>query len=162
MTCRAHDEAAGRLRLCRPALLSVAAAAALVASAQTPATAVAPDSGAVVDAGMPLRDPFWPVGFVPPAGIDAGGRGVGTEPSVRAGEAEWRAAQRLLLLKGISRIRGSGSETIYAAVINGRLVEPGETVSVAMGNKTFRWRVTGITLEEGPVYERIVPMPAGK
>jgi hypothetical protein len=132
-----------------------------------PADAARPPPGAAAadaeTANPRLRDPFWPVGYAPPAGGEdaRSGAPVAREPA-RAGEVEWRAAQKLLALRGVSRIRGAGGDAICAALINGRLVQAGETVSVILNGKTFRWRVTEITMEKGPVYERIVPAPGAK
>ncbi len=103
------------------------------------------------------RDPFWPIGYAPPAaaGADAASLGLQAENQVRANEAEWVAAQKLLVVKGVMRSgRAADSSETYGVLINGKLIEAGGVVSVIANGKTFRWRIIRVT-EDGPVYERV-------
>lgn len=120
------------------------------------ATLEAVAGGSATNRTGDLRDPFWPVGYAPPP--------VAGNPNdgVRASESSWRAAQKLLIIKGVSRVRGTGGLSEYTALINGRLVQTGETVNVTMDGKTFQWRVVGINLQDGPLLQRIGTPATGK
>lgn len=104
------------------------------------------------------RDPFWPVGFAPSAGAasDSASLHQQQENQVRANETEWRAAQKLLIVRGVmgGRGRGADGQVVYGALINGEYVEAGGIASVVMNGKTFRWRVTRVN-PDGPVFDRL-------
>ena len=96
------------------------------------------------------RDPFWPVGYVPrkvekpkPAAAAANPKQVVVrEPAI----PEWEEAGRRLDIRGISHIgreKGAQKER-FMAVVNGKMVEPGDTVSVTLGSRVYRWRVQDI------------------
>lgn len=107
-------------------------------------------------AGVPPghRDPFWPVGYVPrpvvkpvagtpearlPASV--------ARPPVAERPPNWTEATRRVDIRGTSRIgreKSTGAE-LYQAVVNGRVVEPGDTISVSFEGRTYRWRVQAIT-----------------
>lgn len=60
---------------------------------------------------------------------------------VAVGDAEdWPAARKQLKVSGISGRAGE-----YVALINERIVRPGDTVSVALGKHTYYWSVRQIT-----------------
>lgn len=94
------------------------------------------------------RDPFWPVGYVPrkvtkskvaPAGANP-------RPTAVPEPLEWDEAGRHLEINGIShmgREKGTKKER-YMAVVNGKVVEAGDPVSVALGNRVYRWRIQEI------------------
>ena len=103
------------------------------------------------------RDPFWPVGFVPKRtdkALPAAGKGSPTagnpggtasQPAPKA--VDWEEALRHLDIRGISRVardRTSGREA-YFAVVNGRIVEEGDTVASSWEGRVYRWRVGQIT-----------------
>ena len=85
-----------------------------------------------------IRDPFWPVGFYPEWW---------RQPAEKTGSAEevsapdkWSEAMKQVKVSGMSRMGNSG----FFAVVNGRTVTEGDTVSVMMDGKTYRWTVTEI------------------
>ena len=134
-----------------------------VADTQTAVVAVAPGGSA------PARDPFWPVGYVPrrpekPAAVVVARHGAGVAapaPPVAApavNPVDWDEARRKLDIRGISRIardRTSGRAAFFA-VVNNRMVEEGETVSVTWNGHVYRWRVTQI----GPAGLQLVKIDA--
>lgn len=145
-----------------PAVLP--AAVAPVVPAAAPAEAVPP---AAADAAPPgtnvvttSRDPFWPVGYVPvarrprvkPAGASVSAPGAIAEaagPAVAPKPPDWDEARRHIEIRGITRIgrdKTTGRET-YFAMINGRMTEEGEVVSVTWDGRTYRWRVGTIGAE---------------
>lgn len=102
------------------------------------------------------RDPFWPVGYT---GRKALPRPVATAPTPQVPQApaapswveDWTAAQKKLVVSGIS---GGGQAKGFMAIINGRLVTPGSTVSVTLDGVTYFWRVETVQ-REGPTYTRV-------
>lgn len=86
-----------------------------------------------------LRDPFWPVGWSPPA---LGGTGTGDGDG--SGLIQWSAATKLLKVIGLSKnITGS-----YVAIIRGvGVVEQGETISMDYRGLTYKWRLKNITAD---------------
>ena len=86
-----------------------------------------------------IRDPFWPVGFYPewwrqPAAKDGSSDGAEVRPD------QWAEAMKQVKVSGMSRMGNSG----FFAVVNGRTVTEGDTVSVMLDGKTYRWAVTEI------------------
>jgi len=105
-----------------------------------------------------VRDPFWPVGYAPPVETAADPAAIHRqlENQVRANETEWRAAQKLLVVRGVMSLNRhvADGQVVYGALINGQCVEAGGVASAVMNGKTFHWRVTRVTAE-GPVLERL-------
>lgn len=99
------------------------------------------------------RDPFWPIGYIPPKPVAAnpttGAEGHGkTEPATEKPiPVDWDAARQGLDIRGISLIgrERQSNAAKYLAMIGGKLVEAGDTVSVAYMSRTYRWRVTAIS-----------------
>jgi hypothetical protein len=113
------------------------------------------------------RDPFWPVDYTPPVLIPVvvvttGGASATpvrmVVPEVVIQESEWRAMEKDLTAaaKNWGRMR----EKPFV-LIHGKSYIIGDTVSLATGGKTFRWRITDITRQAGPVFERLLPKPVG-
>lgn len=103
------------------------------------------------------RDPFWPVGYVPPkpapvSSAEAAGTPSGTTPaeSEPAKPAEWGQARARLSLRGISsggRDRQTGKNR-FVAVLGGRLVEEGDMVTVSYEGQVYRWKVQSISAKD--------------
>lgn len=109
-----------------------------------------------------VRDPFWPVGYVPKAKpvaarltpapvIDAstGDLAPVVAPAAPKGTA-WEAARKQLHYQGISRfvekIPGRKTGKVkYQAFINGKLVEEGQVVEAVLDDFVYRFKVTSIT-----------------
>lgn len=106
-----------------------------------------------------VRDPFWPVGYVPrkpvrPVPAEAAAAKVVIPESARL--PMWEEARKLLDIKGISLIgrdRHSGHPK-YLAMVTGKFVEEGDTVSVSFEGLVYRWKVTGIS-EDGVSLRKI-------
>lgn len=111
--------------------------------------------------GMPrVRDPFWPVGYVPrkparqlvkPKAAEAAKTAIPDAARLPL----WDEARRSLDVRGISLIardKDSGRPK-FIAIIAGRLTEAGDTVSTTFENRIYRWRVVtidraGVTLQK--------------
>jgi hypothetical protein len=107
--------------------------------------------------GLPVqqRDPFWPVGYVPPrkpvkVPILEFSRAVAVksrdpEPAVRP--VVWEQARAQLDLRGVSSIgrdKTTGKPR-YIAAMAGRLVEDGDTVSIVLDGQVYRWKVVSVS-----------------
>ena len=101
------------------------------------------------------RDPFWPVGYVPPrqvaTNLTAAPEGAAkAEPAgERLAPPDWDSARKNLDIRGISLI-GREKQTNaakYLAIIGGRVVETGDAVSVVYMSRVYRWKVTAISPE---------------
>lgn len=100
------------------------------------------------------RDPFWPVGYVPrvvekppPGAAASSGAMIAPAAPVAERPLDWNEAKRHVDIRGTSRVgrdKSTGSE-LYQAVVNGRIVEAGDTVSVSFEGRLYRWRVQAIT-----------------
>lgn len=135
--------------------LAVAVLALSVVSAQQVAPTNVP--GGLSDTAAPSnaipRDPFWPVGYAPkdPEHADPGTGNAG--PVIT--EEDWRQAQKRMVTSSVfkSKDAATGSDR-FLALINGKVVTPGDTVTVKYRDFTFRFRVTNIA-SSGPQFERI-------
>lgn len=86
-----------------------------------------------------IRDPFWPIGYVPPSMQQAAGpnaTGAPAEPPSR----NWELAQKGLAIKGIIKAGNA-----YVATVNNKIVGQNETVSVYYDGQKYTWRVSSIT-----------------
>ena len=108
-----------------------------------------------------VRDPFWPVGYVPR-------KPVRTPPAVASQnnakvlipeasrQPMWEEARKLLDIRGISLIghdKQSGHSK-YLAMVGGKFVEDGDIVSVILDGLVYRWKVAGIS-EDGVSLRKI-------
>jgi hypothetical protein len=98
------------------------------------------------------RDPFWPVGYVPPEEKPA------DEPRTTASKGpvvekleppQWDLALKTLTIKGVMK-SGSG----YMAVINGQVTSENDTISTVFKKRSYSWRVAKIG-KEGVRFERL-------
>jgi len=105
-----------------------------------------------------LRDPFWPVDFVRPV---LPGEKLDPAAAAKIGEAEWRSVEKILreTIKGVSRVPTRSGRDEYLTLINGKLVGVGDSVSLAANGKHYRWKVAGISLRDGPAFERMTTAP---
>jgi hypothetical protein len=99
------------------------------------------------------RDPFSPVGYRPGPKVD---------PLVQARKIEqteieqerlarsWNEAQARLTVAGLSRMGDEG----YFAIVNGKMLRAGDTVSIDTEDGSFHWRVEEIG-KEGIKLKRI-------
>lgn len=137
-------------------LSSVATAAApsgVESQSQPSVEAAVPSPVADLEVPRVPRDPFWPVGFVPPPektpvrGTSAPGTTVTRVPETEAArQPEWDQARRRLNLRGLSstgRDRISGKPR-FVAIMAGRIAEEGDTVSSAFEGQIYRWKVVAI------------------
>ncbi|MFZ4394265.1 MAG: hypothetical protein ACOYOU_01405 [Kiritimatiellia bacterium] len=104
------------------------------------------------------RDPFWPIDYVRPV---LPGEKVDPIKDVKVYEAEWREAESALhgAAKNWGRMPGKQGADLCFVLINGKPFEVGDTVVLAANGKTYRWRVASISLQSGPVFERMLPTP---
>ena len=91
------------------------------------------------------RDPFLPVGYLPPRRATSG-ETTGATPVEAFQPTDWEQAQKMLNISGISRAGTgkAGSAQKYMAIINGRLVEEGNNLSVTLNGIAYRWQVQSI------------------
>jgi hypothetical protein len=100
------------------------------------------------------RDPFWPVGYVPPPEEKVDDST--TAPKSVADESQmeplqWDAAIKALIIKGIMK-----SSAGYLAVINGQVMSENDTISAVFKGRTYSWRVVKIN-RKGVQFERLEP-----
>jgi hypothetical protein len=141
-----------------PALVSPPAAAPAAPSPAAVPAAAMPAAPAVVLRDN-RRDPFWPVDMIRP--VMAGEKN-DPDAAVKIGEAEWRTVEKVLrgTVRGVSRLPARNGQNEYLALINGKFVAVGGTVSLAANGKTYRWKVASATLKGGPVFERVLSAPS--
>ena len=98
------------------------------------------------------RDPFWPVGYAPKKTVVATILPPATKTPVAADPVylsppDWNVARNRLDIRGISLIGRDKKSNApkYLAMIGEKLVEEGDTVSIIADNRTYRWKVAGIS-----------------
>lgn len=100
------------------------------------------------------RDPFWPVGYAPrkrekPLPFELSGTGSVKAPE-RAPEVKvvaWDQARARLDLRGVSSIgrdKTTGKPR-FVAVMAGKLVEEGDTISIAFEGQVYRWKAVSVS-----------------
>ncbi len=105
--------------------------------------------------GLPpiCRDPFWPVGFNPNPPVATAAPAPSLRPEVRLpqpvrlpepGAVEWSTARRQLKPTVGRSVDPDGNEQFFT-ILNNRLVNAGQTVSVTTPVFSFTWRVVRIT-----------------
>lgn len=122
-------------------------------------SAPAPAPAATRSSAGKRRDPFWPVNYrprteqpvrPPPSVEGQPDAPVTVQPvpppsDVTSAGVDWQAARRQLSVGGLVRYRPKGADAdVYSAMINGRLVEPGDVVQVDYQGIRYRWRVRAI------------------
>jgi len=95
------------------------------------------------------RDPFWPVGYVPrklerTTAVKAAAPVPESAPDL--GLPDWDGARKKMDSRGISRIGRDrdGAQDKYLAVVNGKVVEAGDVVTVPFDGRLYRWRIQAI------------------
>ena len=137
------------------ALIVQGACAAGEVASSAPNTLPAEDVG-TNSIAAPWRDPFWPVGYVPTP--DAASAAVTNAPvAVADSQARWQEARKRLQIQGLTRNRSR-----YLVVINGRMVETGDRVSVELAGVRYRWLVQAIA-SQGVTLEKVdaIAVPVG-
>lgn len=116
-------------------------------------------------ATIPLRNPFWPVGYhgsneaisdAPRVRVAAPAHEDDTRTSAAAAAAaaqsaadaptddrRWAKARKTLKIGGVLRV--SGADARQAVAINGKIYADGDLVSVNHDGCRFTWRVQGVT-----------------
>jgi hypothetical protein len=105
-----------------------------------------------------IRDPFWPVDWVPPPPLeqDVGGGTNVPKRVVKVEQVRWAEAQASLQQTGYSK----GRDGKYFAILKGiGVVQEGDTVSVTFAGKNYSWKIVSVT-EKGIVLERGGMRPA--
>jgi hypothetical protein len=99
------------------------------------------------------RDPFWPVGYVPPSERKVEAPRTKAEGPAAVVEVleppQWDLALKTLTIKGVMK-SGAG----YMAVINGQVTSEGDTISAIFKKRTYSWRIAKIG-KEGVRFERL-------
>ncbi len=91
-------------------------------------------------ASVVVRDPFWPVGYVPEKPQDKEDVARRKMLTGTNGNNGWNEAMKKVVINGVSS-RG-GNE--YVAVINSKIKTVGESVSVEYGGSRYTWQVERI------------------
>jgi hypothetical protein len=118
------------------------------------------------------RDPFWPIGYVPPP-PKAAEEPVAAAPEPQqpkpvenaVTEAEWALARKALVISGFTQTVRPGTQEIRnLAMVNRRMVAAGDTVTLVHQNIRFLWNAETVTdraIQLVPVKaERISPKSA--
>ncbi len=133
-------------------------------------TAVAPEPAAVASTAAVTkasntlqeqrRDPFWPVDYVRPVLVLPGEK-IDPVKDAKVFEADWREVEKVLhgTSKNWGRMSGKDGGDRYFVLINGKAFDVGDVITLPANGKTYRWRVASISLQSGPVFERILPTP---
>ncbi len=88
-----------------------------------------------------VRDPFWPVGYVPQVIQAVAQQQEDVQAESEKTKELWDEAQEQLTIAGISDMGPAG----LFAVINGRMTQASQIVSIQYKGYVFEWRVTEIT-----------------
>ena len=120
-----------------------------VPSGGAPAEPATEEESAPIPPGT--RDPFWPVGYVPPVEKKAEApKTTAAGPVVEKLEPpQWDLALKTLSIKGVMK-----SEAGYMTVINGQVTSENDTISTVFKKRTYSWRVAKIG-KEGVRFERL-------
>lgn len=115
-----------------------------------PAATLIPEDAAAAPLGfiyagtnLVERDPFWPVGYVPPSLLASGtpSAGVAEDDHTPPSEPKLAIDWPRLRLSGMTRKKDGG----YVGLIEGvGLVEKGDVVRMRRGDVVYRWRVDSI------------------
>lgn len=120
-----------------------------------PASTPAGEAGTGEPEPVPARrDPFWPVGYVPPPLVRSSDAAAAA--ATAAGEdavsavLQWDEALKTVSVQGIMK---TGPDT-YVAMVNGQVIGVGDTVSVRLGGRDYRWIVAAVGTE-GVSFKRV-------
>lgn len=123
------------------------------------------------------RDPFWPIGYVPPppapvaaAPVAAAPVAASPKPPPKPAEklvtdAEWALARKALVISGFTQtVRPDNQATRNLAMVNRRMVAAGDTITLIHQEIRFLWRVETVadrSIQLSPIKaERLVQKPA--
>jgi len=118
----------------------------------TPTTKDKPVSSgytALIPPGSPgagLRDPFWPIGWVPPPPQEEGGEDTGPKSPIQWGEAAKR-----LQVTALSKKAGGGYIAILKEI---GVVEKGDVITLTHGGLIYQWEIKNIS-SKGVVPKRL-------
>lgn len=108
-------------------------------SPTNPEAALAAEEASGSEQGSLLRDPFWPVGYVPEGAVVDGADTTKDEP--QGGTPQWEEAMKRLHLTGIMKTGQEG----FVAIVNGQAVAEGDTISVFFSGRNYTWKVRTIS-----------------
>jgi hypothetical protein len=125
-------------------------------------------------AAWAARDPFWPIGYVPPPPPEP--TPVAAEPSATRPEAptkpaektitddDWALARKALVVSGFTQSVRPDGQTRTLAMVNRRMIAAGDTITLIHQDVRFLWRVESIANRSFQLTqvkaERLVPKPA--
>lgn len=99
------------------------------------------------DAASQLRDPFWPVGYMPEKTEPQPGiKTVVPKPKI-ASEDDWKQAEKKLIVSSILKSKNAAGEDLFHALINGKIVSPGDIVTTTLRDFTFYFKTTSISTD---------------
>lgn len=88
-----------------------------------------------------MRDPFWPIGYVPPKALaDVGPSAPDAPPEPELPNRKWEQAQKALSIKGIIK-----SGATYLANINNQILGANDKVSIYFDSQKYVWKITSIS-----------------
>lgn len=108
-----------------------------------------------------LRDPFWPVGYVPegwgkPAADDHGEESGDASVEVSNGSA-WDEALAKLEIAGVSR-----KDDKRVVIVNGRVIRVGSSLSVEYAGSRYVWRLEAVDAKGALKLKRLGVYPLSK
>jgi len=117
--------------------------------------ALAASTGLADPPALPVRDPFWPIGYQPPKPA-AEPTPAEKEPALAAppeppavkpiSEEDWAEARKSLVISGYTQsVRPDTGERISHVMINRRTYSSGDTVATTRLNTRFTWLLEAIT-----------------
>ncbi len=96
-----------------------------------------PDASGEEDFALePLRDPLWPVGYLPD-GWKTGRSDAADQASVSG--SDWDAPAAMIRVSGTSSM---GDQLV--AIINGEIKEVGDLIQVQYNGRTYKWTLKGV------------------
>lgn len=98
----------------------------------------------------PPRDPFWPVGWMPPKPGKKEVKEAPKKVEKKEDPPKWSDASKQLNVKGVMK-SPTGD---YVAMINNKVVKEGEFITVPFRGKTYKWKVRSIN-KRGVKFEPI-------
>lgn len=118
-------------------------------------SSLATEGASAVSNTLP-RDPFWPVGYTPPKPRSPDAPTVVVEePENIATEDDWQQAQKRLVTSSVFRTKDPVTGVdLVVALVSGKVVAPGEIMTVKHRDFTFRFKVSSIAAD-GPKFERV-------
>jgi hypothetical protein len=88
-----------------------------------------------------VRDPFWPVGFVPKSAADLDREKRNGDPASNVPAPKWAEAKATLRIGGYMKTPSG-----YTALVNNALVKVGDRLTLTFDGKIYRWTVEAISV----------------